>query len=150
MPDEKAMEVEQIVGLPAEDCIYVSAKTGVGIPELLAAICEKFPAPREPVMSNLRALIFDAKYDDYRGVIVYIRVMDGGQVKVGDKIRMMGTGRTFQVTELGKYTPKPIRVPTLGPGETGYVVAAIRSLKDVRVGDTGTLTAWSLALCVDT
>jgi GTP-binding protein LepA len=137
-PDDKAMEVEQIVGLPAEDCIYVSAKTGVGIPELLAAICEKFPAPREPVMSNLRALIFDAKYDDYRGVIIYVRVMDG-VLKVGDKIRMMGVGRTFQVTELGKNTPKPQRVQSLTAGESGFVVAAIRSLKDVRVGDTVTL-----------
>ena len=142
-PDDMAMEVEQVLGLPAEDCIYVSAKTGIGIPQLLAAICDKFPAPRKPVTKQLRALIFDAKYDDYRGVIVYIRVMDGPTdspaLKVGDKIRMMGTGRTFQVTELGKYTPKPVRVPSLGPGETGYVVAAIRSLKDVRVGDTVTL-----------
>jgi GTP-binding protein LepA len=137
-PDDKAMEVEQIVGLPAEDCIYVSAKTGVGIPELLAAICEKFPPPREPVMPNLRALIFDAKYDDYRGVIVYVRVMDG-MLKVGDKIRMMGIGRTFQVSEIGKNTPKPQRVQSLAAGESGYVVAAIRSLKDVRVGDTVTL-----------
>ena len=138
MPDDKAMEVEQIVGLPAEDCIYVSAKTGIGIPELLAAICEKFPPPREPVMPQLRALIFDAKYDDYRGVIVYVRVMDG-VLKVGDKIRMIGTGRTFQVTEIGKNTPKPQRVQSLTAGESGFVVAAIRSLKDVRVGDTVTL-----------
>jgi GTP-binding protein LepA len=138
LPDDKAMEVEQIVGLPAEDCIYVSAKTGQGIKELLAAICEKFPAPRDPVMAQTRGLIFDAKYDDYRGVIVYVRVMDGG-LKVGDKIRMMGTGRVFQITELGKNTPKPQRVPTLAAGESGYVVAAIRSLKDVRVGDTVTL-----------
>jgi GTP-binding protein LepA len=137
-PDDKAMEVEQIVGLPAEDCIYVSAKTGIGIPELLAAICEKFPPPREPVMPQLRALIFDAKYDDYRGVIIYVRVMDG-VLKMGDKIRMMGTGRTFQVTEIGKNTPKPQRVQSLTAGESGFVVAAIRSLKDVRVGDTVTL-----------
>ncbi|MBX3403861.1 MAG: elongation factor 4 [Phycisphaeraceae bacterium] len=138
-PDDMAMEVEQVLGLPAEDCIYVSAKTGQGIAQLLAAICDKFPPPRKPVVPQLRALIFDAKYDDYRGVIVYVRVMDGGKLEVGDKIRMMGTGRTFLVTELGKYTPKPVRVPTLGPGETGYIVAAIRSLKDVRVGDTVTL-----------
>jgi GTP-binding protein LepA len=123
----------------------VSAKTGQGIPQLLAAICEKFPAPRKAIVPQTRALIFDAKYDDYRGVIVYVRVMDGktteqgGALKVGDKIRMMGTGRSFQITELGKYTPKPVRVPTLSPGETGYVVAAIRSLKDVRIGDTVTL-----------
>ncbi len=137
-PDDIAMEIEQIVGLPAEDCIYVSAKTGQGIKELLAAICEQFPAPREPVMSQSRGLIFDAKYDDYRGVIVYVRMMDGA-IKVGDKIRMMGTGRSFQITEIGKNTPKPVRVQSLVAGESGFVVAAIRSLKDVRVGDTITL-----------
>ncbi len=137
-PDDIAMEIEQIVGLPAEECIYVSAKTGQGIKELLAAICEKFPAPREPVMSQTRGLIFDAKYDDYRGVIVYVRMMDGA-IKVGDKIRMMGTGRSFQITEIGKNTPKPVRVQSIVAGESGFVVAAIRSLKDVRVGDTVTL-----------
>jgi GTP-binding protein LepA len=137
-PTEVAMEVEQTLGFKAEDCLLVSAKTGQGIPELLAAICEKFPPPRKPEMSALRALIFDAVYDDYRGVIVYVRIFDGA-LKVGDKIRMMGTQRTFQVTDLGKMTPKPVRVRELGPGEVGYVVAAIRTLKDVRVGDTVTL-----------
>ncbi len=136
--DDVAMEVEQTLGFPAEDCILVSAKTGRGIPELLAAICEKFPPPRTPVMTQLRALIFDAVYDDYRGVIVYVRVFDG-TLKVGDKIRMMGIGRTFQVSDIGKNNPKPFRVPSIGPGETGYVVAAIRTLKDVRIGDTVTL-----------
>ena len=144
-PEEVAMEIEQVLGLPAEDCIFVSAKTGKGIPELLAAICERFPPPRKPVTPKTRALIFDAVYDDYRGVITYVRIFDGpesgGALKIGDKIRMMGTGRTFQITELGKYTPKPTRVPQLSPGETGYIVAAIRTLKDVRVGDTITLDA---------
>ncbi|GMV24563.1 MAG: elongation factor 4 [Phycisphaerae bacterium] len=135
-----AEEIEQTLGFPAEDCLQVSAKSGIGIPELLAAICERFPAPRPPVTEKLRALIFDAVYDDYRGVIVYIRVFDG-RLKVGDKIRMMGTERTFQVTEIGKMTPKPYRLPNgeIGPGETAYVVAAIRSLRDVRIGDTVTL-----------
>jgi GTP-binding protein LepA len=137
-PEEVAMEVEQVLGLPAEDCLLVSAKTGQGIKELLAAICDKFPPPRAPVVPQTRALIFDAVYDDYRGVIAYVRLMDG-QLAVGDKIRMMGTGRTFQISELGKYTPKPVRVQRLGPGETGYVVAAIRTLADVRIGDTVTL-----------
>jgi len=138
--DEVADEIEQTLGFRAEDCLTVSAKTGMGIPELLAAICEKFPPPRQPVVKQLRALIFDAVYDDYRGVIVYVRVFDG-ELKVGDKIRMMGVGRTFQVTEIGKNNPKPFRVPggKIGPGETAYVVAAIRSLKDVRIGDTVTL-----------
>jgi GTP-binding protein LepA len=136
--DDVAMEIEQTLGFKAEDCILVSAKTGQGIPQLLAAICDKFPPPRTPVMSQLRALVFDAIYDDYRGVIVYFRIFDG-QLKVGDKIRMMGLERTFLVSEIGKMNPKPFRVQNVGPGETGYLVAAIRSLKDVRIGDTVTL-----------
>jgi len=144
-PYEVAMEMEQVLGIDAAACIYVSAKTGQGIPELLAAICDKFPPPREPASTQLRALIFDAQYDDHRGVIVYFRIFDG-QIKVGDKIRMMGTGRTFSISDIMKYTPKPGRVlgpdgkPTpLGPGETGALVAAIRTLADVRIGDTITL-----------
>jgi len=136
--DEVAMEIEQVLGLKAEDCIWVSAKTGKGIPELLAAICEKIPAPRKPVMTQTRALIFDAQYDVHRGVVVYCRMMDG-HLKTGDKIRMMGTGRSFQITEIGKRKPKPTRVPAIGPGEAGFFCASIRSLGDVRVGDTVTL-----------
>ncbi len=134
-PDEVAMEIEQILGFPAEDCIPCSAKTGEGLPELIEAICERLPPPRAAKMPECRALIFDSHYDDYRGVIIYIRVFDG-ELKHGDKIRMMGTGRTYTVTELGKYTPKPVKVKSLGPGETGYLVAAIKTLQDVRVGDT--------------
>ncbi len=137
---EVAMEIEQILGFPAEDCLLVSAKSGIGIPELLASICDKLPAPRKQVVPQLRALIFDAVYDDYRGVITYVRVFDG-ELKVGDKIRMMGSGQRFQVTEIGKMNPKPYRLPDqrVGPGETAYIVAAIRTLKDVRIGDTVTL-----------
>ncbi len=137
-PDEIAMEVEQVLGLPAEDCIPVSAKTGQGIPELLDAICTKLPAPRAPKIKQARGLIFDAVYDDYRGVVIYVRVFDG-RLRIGDKMRMMGLGRTYQITELGKYTPKPNKVKELGPGETGYLVAAIKTLGDVRVGDTITI-----------
>jgi len=137
-PDEIAMEIEQVLGFAAEDCVLCSAKTGVGIPELLDAICERFPAPRKPETTKTRALIFDAVYDDYRGVIVYCRVFDG-KLKVGDKIRMMGLGRTFFITELGKYTPKPKKVKQVGAGETCYLVAAIKTLSDVRIGDTITL-----------
>ncbi len=137
---EVAEEIEQTLGFPAEDCLLVSAKSGIGLPQLLAAICEKLPAPRAAVVPQLRALIFDAVYDDYRGVIVYARIFDG-ELKVGDKIRMMGIGRTFQVSEIGKMNPKPYRLESgrVGPGETCYIVAAIRSLKDVRIGDTITL-----------
>jgi GTP-binding protein LepA len=134
-PDERAMEVEQVLGFPAEEAIFVSAKTGQGIPELLERICDVLPSPREQQTKRTRALIFDSHYDDYRGVVVYIRMFDG-KLSVGDKVRMMGTGRTYSVTELGKYTPKPQKVTTLGPGETGYLIANIRALADVRVGDT--------------
>jgi GTP-binding protein LepA len=137
-PDAVKEEIEQTLGFKPHECILVSAKTGIGLPQLLAAICEKFPPPRKPVTDKLRALIFDAVYDDYRGVIVYVRIFDG-KLKVGDKIRMMGVQRTFQCNDIGKMTPKPVRVPEVGPGETAYVVAAIRSLKDVRIGDTVTL-----------
>jgi GTP-binding protein LepA len=139
-PDDVAEEIEQTLGFKTSECIRVSAKSGIGIPELLAAICDRVPPPRKPVIPQLRALIFDAVYDDYRGVIVYARLFDG-ELKVGDKIRMMGIGRSFQVTEIGKMNPKPYRLPDgkVGPGETCYIVAAIRSLKDVRIGDTITL-----------
>jgi GTP-binding protein LepA len=139
-PDNVAMEIEQVIGLKAEDCILVSAKTGQGIIELLGAICEKLPKPRPSVMPQTRALIFDSHYDDYRGVVIYIRMFDG-KLKAGDKIRMMGSGRNYIITELGKYTPKPVKLGPegLGPGETGYLIANIKTLKDVRVGDTLTL-----------
>ncbi len=136
-PEKVAEEIEQTFGFDAADCILCSAKTGEGIGELLSSICTQLPPPREPKTDKTRALIFDSHYDDYRGVIVYVRLFDGS-LKVGDKIRMMGTGRTFTVTELGKYTPKPTKVDALGPGETGFVIAAIKALADVRVGDTVT------------
>jgi GTP-binding protein LepA len=139
-PDRVAMEIEQVLGLPAEDCLYVSSKTGQGIPELLEAICTRLPEPRAARTERLRALIFDSIYDDYRGVIVYFRVFDGS-IRTGDRIRMMGTGLTYAVTELGRYTPRPTKVDRLGVAEVGYMVAAIKNLGDVRVGDTITLDA---------
>jgi GTP-binding protein LepA len=137
-PDKVAMEVEQVFGLPAEDCLQVSAKSGKGINELLDRIVERLPAPPAQRMSQLRALVFDCKYDDYRGVVVYIRVFDG-KIRAGDKIRMMGTGRTFSVTDLGRNTPFPQKMKELGFAQVGYLCASIRSLADVRVGDTVTL-----------
>jgi GTP-binding protein LepA len=137
-PEKVSMEIEQILGLPAEDCIYCSAKTGEGISELLDAICEKLPTPKPSVMEQTRGLIFDSHYDDYRGVIVYFRVFDGKLTK-GDKIRMMGTQRNFTITELGRYTPQPMPAKSIGTSEVGYMVAAIKTLQDVRVGDTITL-----------
>ena len=137
-PERVAMEIEGVLGLPAEDCIYCSAKTGQGVVELLDAICEKLPPPRPAVTDRTRALIFDSHYDEYRGVIVYFRIFDGS-LKVGDKIRMMSSGRTFTITELGRYTPTPTKVKSLGHAEVGYMVAAIKTLEDVNVGDTITL-----------
>ena len=137
-PDKAAMEVEQVLGLPAEDCLQVSAKTGKGITELLDRIVERLPAPPSQRMRQLRALVFDCKYDDYKGVVVYIRVFDG-QIKVGDKVRMMGTGRVFSVTELGRNTPFPQKMKALNFAQVGYLCASIKSLADVRVGDTVTL-----------
>ncbi|MCB9847602.1 MAG: elongation factor 4 [Phycisphaeraceae bacterium] len=137
-PEEVALEIEHVLGIDATDCIFCSAKTGEGIVELLDAICEKLPPPRAQVTERTRALIFDSIYDDYRGVVVFVRVFDG-RLSVGDKIRMMGVGRTFTVTELGKHRPQREKVKSLGAGETGYLVAAIKTLKDVRVGDTITI-----------
>ena len=137
-PEVVAMEIESVLGLPAEDCLFVSAKTGKGIDELLQAICDRLPPPRASVTDRTRALIFDSHYDEYRGVIVYFRIFDG-ELKVGDKIRMMGTGNTFQITELGQYTPYPLKVKKLGEAQVGYMVANIKTLGDVRVGDTITL-----------
>ena len=137
-PDRVAMEIEQVFGLPAEDCILVSAKTGQGIKELLDAICERFPDPPKPETDKLRALIFDSHYDDYRGVVVSTRVFEG-KLEIGQKILMMGTGRHWTVTDLGKNTPFPVRVKTLETNEAGWMVASIKTLGDVRVGDTVTL-----------
>lgn len=137
-PLEIAMEIEASLGLPAEDCINCSAKTGQGIPELLDSICRFFPAPRKSEISQSRALIFDAVYDDYRGVIIYVRAFDG-RLAVGDRIRMMSSGRTWAITELGRYTPKPVKINALEEGEVGYLIASIKTLDEVRIGDTITL-----------
>jgi len=137
-PEEVALEVESILGLPADDCIFCSAKTGVGVDELLAAICDRLPAPRGQTDAKTQALIFDSEYNDYRGVIVYFRLMNG-QLQVGDKVRMMGTGRTYSITELGKFTPKPTAYKQpMSAGEVGYLVASIKTLDDVNIGDTMT------------
>ncbi|MFT3784642.1 MAG: translation elongation factor 4 [Tepidisphaeraceae bacterium] len=136
-PVAVAEEIEQVLGIPAEQAILVSAKSGQGIPELLTAICDKLPGPRGKVDQPLRALIFDSLYDDYRGVVIYVRVIDGS-LKKGDKIRLMGAGKEYQISDIGKLIPRPARVPALGNGEVGFIVAAIKDLHDVRVGDTVT------------
>ncbi len=136
-PVRVAEEIEQVLGFPAEDAILVSAKTGQGIDELISKLCEQLPAPRGKDDLPTRALIFDSIYDDYRGVITYVRVIDG-EVKKGQKIRFMGNGKEYQVTDLGKLVPRPARVERIGTGEVGFIVAAIKDLHDVRIGDTVT------------
>lgn len=138
-PEVVAMEIEQVLGISTDDCIFCSAKTGQGLTELLDAICDRLPGPRGTAEAPTQALIFDSEYDDYRGVIIYARIVNG-QLKGGDKIRMMGTGRSWQVGELGKFTPRmtPFKQP-LRAGEVGYLVASIKSLEDVNIGDTITL-----------
>jgi len=140
-PEEVAMEVESVLGLPAEGCIFCSAKTGEGIDELLEAIAIRLPGPGGDPSAKTQALIFDSEYDDYRGVIVYFRLFNG-RLRIGDRIRMMGTGRTCHVTDLGKFMPKmtSFKQP-MAAGEVGYMVAAIKTLADVNIGDTITLDA---------
>jgi GTP-binding protein LepA len=136
-PTRVAEEIEQVLGFPAEDAILVSAKTGQGIDELISRLCDQLPPPRGKPDLPLRALIFDSIYDDYRGVIVYVRVIDGELVK-GQKIRLMGTDKLYQVSDLAKLVPRPKRVERIGTGEVGFIVAAIKDLHDVRIGDTVT------------
>src|SRR3954447_4552888 len=136
-PVEVAEEIEQVLGFSAEDAILVSAKTGQGIDELIAKLCDQLPPPTGKPELPLRALIFDSIYDDYRGVITYVRVKDG-EIRKGQKIQFMGNGKEYQITDLGKLVPRPARVEKIGTGEVGFIVAAIKDLHDVRIGDTVT------------
>ena len=134
-PEDAAMEVEHLIHYPAEDCVFTSAKTGEGIDELLEAIVRQLPEPKGDTSGPTRALIFDSQFDEYRGVVVYARIVDGG-LKVGDKIKMLGTKDEYIITDMGKFCPKPMQVKQLGTGEVGFIVANIRSIEAVHVGDT--------------
>ena len=140
-PEEVISEIEDIIGIPAEDAPRVSAKTGVNIEQVLEKIVEEIPAPKGDEDAPLSALIFDSYYDSYRGVIVYVRVMDG-TLKAGDRIRMMATGAEFDVVEVGMMHPSGL-IPTenLKAGDVGYIAASIKNIRDTRVGDTVTTTA---------
>jgi GTP-binding protein LepA len=139
-PEDTAMQVEHLIGTAAEDCIFTSAKSGVGIEEMLAAVVERLPMPRGDPAAPTKALVFDSTYDEYRGVIVYVRVFDG-RLAPGDRIHMMGAGDVYQVLEVGKFRPKATPVDSLSAGEVGYLFANIRSVAAVHVGDTVTLAA---------
>jgi GTP-binding protein LepA len=134
-PDLVAEEMEHVFGIRKGDCFHISAKTGVGVKELLDAVCRLLPPPQDRSSEPTRALIFDSLSDEYRGVICYVRVFSGS-LKLKQKVRLMGKGRSYQVTELGKLRPYMIPVEELGTGEVGYVIANIRDLGDVTVGDT--------------
>ncbi|NER04932.1 MAG: elongation factor 4 [Okeania sp. SIO3C4] len=137
-PDRVKQEIEEIIGLDCSGAILASAKEGIGVPEILASIVNLVPPPQDTIDEKLRALIFDSYYDPYRGVIVYFRVMDGTIAK-GDRIRLMASGKEYEVDELGVLSPTQKPVQELHAGEVGYLGAAIKAVEDARVGDTITL-----------
>ncbi|MDO5754988.1 MAG: translation elongation factor 4 [Tissierellia bacterium] len=134
-PDNAKREIEDIIGLEADDVPLISAKEGIGIEKVLEDIVKKVPAPEGDEKAPLKALIFDSYYDSYKGVVSYIRVVDG-VIKPEMNIRMMNTGKTFEVTEVGYMTNKNVEVKELRAGDVGYVVASIKNVQDARVGDT--------------
>jgi GTP-binding protein LepA len=139
-PDRVKSEIEEIVGLDCSGAVLASAKEGIGIDEILESIVFLVPPPQDTVDQPLRALIFDSYYDPYRGVIVYFRVMDG-TVRKGDRVRLMASGKEYEIDELGVLSPTQIKVDELHAGEVGYLAAAIKAVEDARVGDTITLAA---------
>jgi len=139
-PERVSAEIEEIIGLDCSGAIHASAKEGIGINEILESIVHLVPPPQDTVDQPLRALIFDSYYDPYRGVIVYFRVMDG-TVKKGDKVRLMASGKEYEIDELGVLSPTQVQVNELHAGEVGYIAAAIKGVEDARVGDTITLVA---------
>ncbi len=134
-PDLVAEEVEHVFGISKNECFRISAKTGLGVQELLEAVVTLLPPPPDRSNEPTAAMIFDSQLDEYRGVICYVRVF-AGVLNVRQKIRLMGSTRTYNVTELGKFTPEMTPVDRLGTGEVGYVIANIRDLHDVQIGDT--------------
>ena len=136
-PSRVLTEVEEIVGLPMDDALLASGKSGIGVADLLEAIVERIPPPKGDINAPLKALIFDSSYDAYRGVIVYVRLMEG-TLRAGQKIRFMGTNLPAEITELGVFRPKMTAVKELAAGETGYIIAGIKDVGEVRIGDTVT------------
>jgi GTP-binding protein LepA len=134
-PETVAEEIEHTIGIRKNECFHISAKKGTGVPELLDAVVTLLPPPTDRSNEQTAALVFDSLHDDYRGVICYVRVF-AGSLRVKQKVRFMGNGRTYTITELGKFTPKMAPVDEMGTGEVGYVIANIRELADVTIGDT--------------
>ncbi len=136
-PDRVKYEIEEVIGIDASEAVLTSAKTGLGIEDVLEAIVAKVPAPSGISDSPLKALVFDSKFDAYKGVVLYVRVIDG-RIKPGMKIKMMATNAEFEVTEVGVFKPNLVNVDSLEVGQVGFFAAAIKNVKDARVGDTVT------------
>lgn len=139
-PDRVRQEIEDVIGLDASEAIEASAKAGIGIDAILQAIVTQIPPPADNSEKPLRALIFDSYYDEFRGVIVYLRIVDG-TLRRGDKITFMASGKTFFAEECGVMTPGQQSVDCLEVGEIGYLISAIKTVEDARVGDTVTTAA---------
>ena len=136
-PDEVKAQIEDIIGLPADDALLVSAKEGLGIAEILEAVVTRIPTPRGRTDEPLKALVIDSMYDNYRGVIMYVRVFDSA-IKPGDKIRLMATGKSFDVEEVGVFLPDMTPVDQLDTGSVGYLIAGVREIATAKIGDTVT------------
>ncbi|EMF0149174.1 elongation factor 4 [Enterococcus hirae] len=137
-PERVRQEIEDVIGIDASEAVLASAKAGIGIEEILEQIVEYVPAPSGDLDAPLKALIFDSVYDSYRGVVLNVRITDG-MVKPGDKIKLMSNGKTFDVTEVGVFSPKAVVRDFLMVGDVGYITASIKTVQDTRVGDTVTL-----------
>lgn len=134
-PDEVKEEIEDVIGIEAEDAPMISAKTGLNVEDVLETIIEKIPAPNGDEEAPLKALIFDSYYDSYKGVVCYVRILDG-KVKAGTKIKLMNTNKVYDVVEVGVFTPKLFSTSELMAGDVGYITASIKNVADARVGDT--------------
>ncbi len=139
-PEEARRQLEEVVGLDASGAILASAKEGTGTEEILEAIVSRLPRPRGDEAAPLKALIFDSWYDSYRGVIIVVRVIDG-VLKPGMKVRLMAAAQDYPIESIGVFSPKPIPVDELGPGEVGFLTANIKTVRDAQIGDTVTETA---------
>ena len=136
-PDEIKQEIEDVIGIEAEDAPMISAKTGLNVEDVLETIVEKIPAPNGDEDAPLKALIFDSYYDSYKGVVCYVRIIDG-KVKPGTKVKLMATNKVYDITEVGVFTPKLMPISELSAGDVGYITASIKNVADARVGDTVT------------
>lgn len=128
-------EIEDVLGIDKSDCVLCSAKTGLGVDQVLEAVVKRVPPPKGDPAAPLQALIFDSKFDAYKGVMLYVRVVNGC-LKKGMSIRLMATGKVYEVTEVGVFKPAMVNVPELGEGQVGFLAASIKTVKDARVGDT--------------